>query len=384
MSESNDTLSKKLSNMATLNVNSSTPDKKRKSESDPSSPPENKVGKYEKKDLYEMGEFLFSNIIAPKIASAVEKAVTNSISKIEAQIVEIRGEQEGLTNRVSTLEKNQMDIDEIKSQVVPEVTNKVTETVNVQWKLFLTEEISKNDSMLIITCKDGSCAATTDFFGKFCSEKLKMSKEDIEKVETKSIHSSKNAKNTVFVTVGSIFQRNLCLKHSGNLTRGTYIDKNVPKRYLAKYRSMKSQAWRLRTAKNVSTKIDFEGPFLVLRYKKKESENVKYSWIIHDSYLPKAEAPKSEYTPPEGTVVTPVLDIKNLVVLSGFKSESEEEEKLAEVRGFFSKADSELLTKCEVKNASTLVLHFSSLPNECIKRYDGKMHNNNKIKLELV
>ena len=60
---------------------------------------------------------------------------------------------------------------------------------------------------------------------------------------------------------------------------------------------------------DVLTRIDFDGAYLSLRYKKKDENETKYSWTIAESFCPKPDPPCSnaKYTPSEGSVPTPVI-----------------------------------------------------------------------------
>ena len=100
-----------------------------------------------------------------------------------------------------------------------------------------------------------------------------------------------NPRLSVLVMLGSIAERNECIRQSFNLSRGINLDKYVPKRYEAQYRAFKEQAWKLRESMNVNTWIGFEDHALVLKQKEKDTEGSKFSWNIFDSWTPKVTDP---------------------------------------------------------------------------------------------
>ena len=128
-------------------------------------------------------------------------------------------EQGKMDDRIRYIELNPptIDIDQVKKDIIDQKSQNLSKSVNAQWETYLTEEIRDKEKCLIIT-------GNPEYFHKFCSEQLKMNKDDACKIEVKQIRVQKGGaqqgkgkaqkeggknKDTVCIELGHISQRNM-------------------------------------------------------------------------------------------------------------------------------------------------------------------------------
>ena len=177
-------------------------------------------------------------------------------------------------------------------------------------------------------------AETLTSFKSFCTGKLGMSTDSVEKLQIVEIRflGQKKTDNPppTLVKLGTTQERNLILRQSHNLGKGESLDKFVPKRYLSTYKKLKKEAWKLRVFLDLATNLDFNGHLLTLKYKKKDDGGMKYDWTIHTEWAPAATdsvVPQTQKTAPAtGLIPTPVLaGADNNLLLTGLKSSAGDE-----------------------------------------------------------
>ena len=390
-------------------------DTKRKNEEGTKQSPESKTPRFDGKAMEEIGKKLLEQFM-PQVGEMIRGAVSSmetKLDKMSGEFEQYRNEQgemkvslnnvveeQGkMDDRIKKLELNppSIDVDQVKKDVIDQTTQKLSKSVNAQWETFLSGEIRDKEKCLIMSGAPNMDKPTPDCFRKFCSDQLKMNKDDLCKIEIKQIRVQKGGvpkgrgqkegdknKDTVFVELGHVSQRNLCFKYVKNLDRKISLDKYVPKQYLSKYREYKETSWKLRMAHGVSTRIDFDGAEMVLRYKRKDGEGLTYSFVIHESYTPKPEQPKpkSAYTPATGSTPTPLLPPPGdelIVIMSGIQGVDKTRDK--EIMEFFTEEDRKNIINISRPSNSVATIFLKQNAKKFVERYNGKDFKEKKISL---
>lgn len=360
---------------------------KRKSECESGNNPD-KVPKIvlDKEMLLEVSQEIFQQFI-PQMQVLIDNAfskIDKKIDEVQARVANLHLGQVNLEERVNSLENvpANINLDEIKEAIMPELSANISSSTNSQWKLHLITEIEKSDRCLILKGLKPQEALNKHCFYDLCKNDLRMTADDLSRIEIVSMSATKGPKSNpiVFVTLGSVAQRNMCFKYCKNLPKQISFDKHVPRNYLAKYQEFKHLAWKLRVASNVQTRIDFEGPNLTLRYKNKDSEDSIYSWVIHSEFMPKPELPPSKplYTPASGSIPTPLIPsstLEKIGIMSNI-GQPEAGANIAEsLKSHFADSDLSNITNIEMRNPSTAVFTFVSIEHasSITVKYNGKV-----------
>ena len=117
------------------------------------------------------------------------------------------------------------------------------------------------------------------------------------------------------IRFGNPSERNHILTFSKNIEdKQISVEKDIPKAYQKEHKVFKDIAFKLRNMPemNFQTQIIFDGYYMRLRYKKKDTEHEKFHYIIHSSWKPPMEAApaeKSSLKTPTGTKATPLPGI---------------------------------------------------------------------------
>ena len=212
---------------------------------------------------------------------------------------------EKMKDDLKTELKNELK-EEVKGELKKELLNELTGDIKAdmktelsslyesQWLSMVEDEIRRHEAGLVIIGHNFQ-QVNAQQVKVFLRENLNLgARADtiaIRSVTVLSRGRGNNPRLSVLVMLGSIAERNECIRQSFNLSRGTNLDKYVPKRYEAQYRAFKEQAWKLRESLNVNTWIGFEDRALVLKQKEKDSDGSKFSWNVFDSWIPKVTDP---------------------------------------------------------------------------------------------
>ena len=370
---------------------------KRKSESSPEKDNDNPkkvaldISKVDATVLSEVGDSLMERWF-PKFQSMVSEAIaplSTKLDTLQKNVDDVKADYIDLRKKVEILEQSipppPPSVESIVEQCLPDVRKIVSENMDTNWKIFLTEEIKKTESCLIVKGMTyPSNQSLKDAFLSFCSDSLKMSKSDIESLSIKQINSTKNtAKSFVlFVTLENVSQRNLCLKHSKNLAQRISLDKQVPKQYLKKYSEMQTTAWKLRSVHQVITRVDFNGPILTLRYKSRDSDLGQFSFTIHEEYTPKPEPPKQNpaFTPAPGLLPTTTVQSSCVGIMSDLKCA--EGDNALDIAGLVLSTEDRTMVVKTTKSKKNIIFHFTT-PESCLRlteKYNNTAQNGQKIK----
>ena len=385
--------------MSMLNTKSNaseSPNLKRPPEWDKGASPENKKTLLDKHILEEIGNTWMEKFL-PKVQATVQEAAAKTDTKIDkyrTAIDDLIQGQKDILVRVERLENNPAppppSIDAIKEVLLPDIRSQMTKEFDGQWKHYLVGQISQVQNCLVINGVENAKSRAENFFSSFCENDLKMTKEDYDRLEIKDVRvtrAKENTKSSIFVSLGSVFQRNICLKHAKNLPNMVSMDKQIPKPYMQKYKEFKNIAWKLRCVHNVATRIDFDGPTLTLRHRKqKEKEDDKeFAFTIHKEYVPPMQPPvtKAAYTPKDGEIASPPLPPVDGTV--GIMTNIQGAD-IEEIMNLFNMEEKLQISEATVVNKKSAVFRFES-KKSCellIKNAKEKVLKGNKVKFALL
>lgn len=368
------TLSSPISDSMSENSYASSPALKRPPERESGESPDTKKPSTEEGVNENVGEAIMEKFFQ-KVQSAIDLASKKTEEKIESYIQSMENLKIGQTSLLERVEKLenlpsppsiQEAKEQIKDSLVPEIVEEMSKSFDGQWKHYLISQIGQVESHIVINGLEKSKADATNFFADFCEKDLKMSQEDFRTLLVKDIRISKirdNPKCTVFVSLGSVFQRNTCLKYTRNLSGSVSMDKQIPKIYMAAYKDFKEIAWKLRSVHNVSTRIDFEGPKLILRQRKHKGlgqNDVGFAFSIYKEFIPPVEQPitKAVYSPKVGETASPPIPEFDGII--SFMSNIQGAKDIEEILDVYSSQVKENILRAEIVGGKTAVFYFES------------------------
>ena len=147
------------------------------------------------------------------------------------------------------------------------------------------------------------------------------------------------------------------------------MDKQIPKIYMTAYKDFKKTAWKLRNVHNVSTRIDFEGPKLILRQRKFKDSDQKdggFAFTIYKEFIPPVEQPitKAVFAPKEGeTASPPIPDFDGIVC---FMTDIQGAQDIHEILNVFTPQAKESISRAEIVGKKAAVFYF-----DCKVSYDN-------------
>lgn len=374
-----------------------------------SEPSENSLPSRSDPEMFEKALSQFLPSIQKIIDLAVKDLKTemekdrDCVRDIAISVKELQISQVSLSERVSSIENTlesgpTVNIEAVRDAILPDLSKSISQSVHVQWTECLKQEIAMVESSLIIHGLQSQISCKKDALS-FFEEKLKISTDDIQKLNIMSVQSLGNPKNSgnessvktsCIVKLGSYTERNICLKNAYNLPKAMSIDRIVPKRYLPKFKQLKATAWQLRMAQNLMTRIEFHGHSLCLKIKRKDDGELKYSWIIHEEYSPKLDSIKP--TPPgkalssaEGTIPTPPVSkdiLSETVIFSNAQSDLPSESLLEEFKKIFSAKQNETINSVKMSNLNTFVVVCSNKDSARKLAIDFKAYKYNNSTLK--
>ena len=286
-------------------------------------------------------------------------------------------------------------IGNMAADIKTEIKEELNSLYESQWLGMVEDEIRRHEAGLVISGYNFQ-QINTQQVRVFLRDNLGLgARADtivIRSVTVLSRGKGPNPRISVLVMLGSIAERNECIKQSFNLARGVTLDKYVPKRYEAQYRAFKEQAWKLRESMNVNTWIGFENHSLVLKQKEKDIEGKKFSWTIFDQWTPKVTdpPPTQKKNGSKGSVIAAESKALNkdatskMIFFSGHKNldnVAEFEHKLKSE--FLGQEDGGLIEKVTAARRGTFVLHFrdKNAVTAFKSKYSGQEFHGGKIRL---
>ena len=89
-----------------------------------------------------------------------------------------KASQSDLTEQVINLEQrpitNDVDYDRVREEVLPSVTESLSDTIDAQWQNFLSEEMGKKENVLVIHGLKNNNISQPHGFEGFCQHALLM------------------------------------------------------------------------------------------------------------------------------------------------------------------------------------------------------------------
>ena len=281
------------------------------------------------------------------------------------------------------------------ADIKTEIKDELSSLYESQWLSMVEDEIRRHEAGLVISGHNFQ-QINTQQVRIFLKDNLALgARADtlaIRSVTVLSRGKGPNPRMSVLVMLGTIAERNECIRQSFNLARGVTLDKYVPKRYEAQYRAFKEQAWKLRESMNVNTWIGFENHSLVLKQKEKDVEGKKFSWIIFDQWTPRVTDPplnqktndrKGNLPATESKVLSKDATSK-MIFFSGHKNlDNIAEFELKLKAEFLGQEDRELIEKVTAARKGTFVLHFhdKNAISAFKTKYSGHEFHGGKIRL---
>ena len=211
---------------------------------------------------------------------------------------------------------------EIAPQIKSEMKTEVLKTVDASWKMQLAEKNKENDKCVIVFGLPVQSVPKNDAANFFKNE-LKMNQESLDKIDLRQANRLGKEKGgrppPLLLTFSHPSDRSEVFFHTKNLkNKRISVEKQVSKLYQTQYKKFKTLAHKLRNMPemNYQTDISFDGHLMQLRYKKRDSPDQKYHYIIHSEYYPPIEKAsqelKSTFSIPSGTVATPTISPETL------------------------------------------------------------------------
>ena len=300
-----------------------------------------------------------------------------TIACVVKSVGELEKNHASLSDAVSELEKKvsappPIDIESVTKAVMPELSKSVSHTFEAQWAESLKSEIREVECNLLIYGLNIDHLSSKPDVVKFFEETLKIPKDKLDSIRIESVRKlpspkdPANKKRSVMVRLGHPSDRFICYASAKNLPRGISLDMSVPKRYSKKFVEFKDTAWKIRVSQeNVSTRIDFNGPILTLKVKKKDVEGQKFSWTIYEEFMPRMVVNPPAANPPParnpvdgpGFTPTPPLDtsvISRTVLFSKIVSNLTDTALRTEFSQLFNEAHGHLISEIRLVNTTTI------------------------------
>ena len=280
--------------------------------------------------------------------SGLQSSVDDQRIKFESKLVELEGNFGKLSESVisasslNTLEIKEALVPVIKEEVIAEVKKdvkaEILPPVIATWNAIQAQKVWEHEHSLLVFGVQ-SAKPPMETAADVLTKDLKISEANMLKISVKK--ASKLGKDEgnktppLLITFGHPSERNLVLSHSKNL-QGSKINlkKSVPKNYKEAYKRFDDQSFKLRNMPglNYQVQIVFDGHFLLLRTKLRDTTENKYHYTTYWKFEPPMEAEtdqKSSIKTPVGTKASPppessVMSKANSSVFMSVKGMSED------------------------------------------------------------
>ena len=284
-------------------------------------------------------------------------------------------------------------MEEISSDIKTDVKAEISSMYEGPWLNMVEEEIRRHEAGMVISghnFEQINAQQVRYFLRNNLALGASSDTMTIKSVSVLSRGKGPNPRLSVLIMFGNIDERNECIRQSFNLARGTTLDKYVPKRYEAKYRAFKEQAWKLRESMNVNTWIGFEGHALVLKQKEKDVDAKKFSWNLFDTWTPKVTDPPPNIKKNLGNTNSAASKVIKkdatcrMLFFSGHKGVDDKAEFETKLKTeLLGQEDLELIEKISAARKGTFVLHFRDQKSITAfkNKYSGQEFLGGKIRL---
>ena len=333
-------------------------------------------------------------LLIPQMKTLINEAVGDlkkemekdrkNIADVMKSVGDLEKSQTSLSEKVVEMEKKMetqsgtIDIESIKDAVLPTLSKSVSHNFEAQWSESLKSEIREVECNLQIYGLNIEHLTSKEEVKAFFEETLKVPKDQLSSIHIESVRKNpapkdpNNKKRSVTVRLGHPSDRFVCYANAKNLPRGITLDMSVPRRYSKKFAEFKDKAWKIRVSQeNMSTRIDFNGPILTLRVKKKDKDGQKFGWIIHEEFTPKMVMNPPTSSPPlrkssdgPGLTPTPPIDmsaISHTVLFSKIASDLDDQALRSAFSQVFSESQGNLIKDIRLVNKSTIAVLCTDL-----------------------
>ena len=258
----------------------------------------------------------------------LQSSVDDTRVKFESKFVELEGTVNDLQKTVT--ENNALTTDNIKEAVLPvledniipkvkaDLKKEILGPVETAWNAIKAQEVQEHEHNLIVFNYNNTEHNMIKAAGDFLKNVMKIPEDELLKISIKQAYKLGKGKQggqpPMIVKFGHPSDRNHVLTFSKNISdKKISVEKDIPKSYQNQYKVFKEIAFKLRNMPdmNFQTQIIFDGPFMRLRYKKKDSGGERFHYVIHSSWKPPLDSSPSEPSTlrtPVGTKATPAPD----------------------------------------------------------------------------
>ena len=333
----------------------------------------------------------------------LQQSVDDTRTKFESKLVELEGTVSDLQKSVA--ENNAVTADTIKDTVIPVIENDIIPKVKADlkkeilapvesaWDAIKAQEVHDHDHNLIVfnfkTEDTNLIRAAGDFFKNV----MKVSEEDLLKLSIKQAYKLGKGKDgkppPLLIRFGHPSERNHILTFSKNINdKKISVEKDIPKSYQKQHKEFKEIAFKLRNMPDLEfqTQIIFDGPYMHLRYKRKDAQGEKYHYVIHSSWKPPLQSSPSESSSlrtPSGTKATPIPDPNTLekanaailMSLKGMTAKHTEDTLKNNFKDFLNAEHKDLVTSVKNTKRADLIIVYCvnwEASNSIANQYKGK------------
>jgi hypothetical protein len=362
------------------------------------------------REMFEQNNKDLMDKIDKKLDSKIEQGFASLTSSISTLQESMNSNNAKMENRMSVLEddftkfqdnviKNANEAkEELKASIVPivrdtipeirtKVKNDVLDAASGAWKANLADKVREHEHSAIAFGLKVSKNPMDDAHS-FLEKDLKMNRDSMSKIYMK--HAVRLGRGDgkkppgLLMTFSHPGERNLVLSCSKNL-KGTKIklEKHVPKLYQKEHKSFKNTEWKLKNmpGMNYQTQIIFDGYKMLLRYKVRDTTDVKYQYVIHSEYYPPMDQAESEIISsihiPAGSLPTPVIPTATATkaaasfFVSGMTTERTEDAFTEVFKAFVNPGDKASIVEIKLVKPNLAVIFCKSW-GDCSRIVDSK------------
>ena len=282
----------------------------------------------------------------------------------------------------------------LRESLLPDLEKSLSKNIDLQWKETLRNEILTAETDLILNGIESEKMKNGSDFLSFCKQSLKLDDVSLAKINVLSVNpmvraNQKDKKPSILIKLAHFSERNICLKNSFNLPKGSSIDRSVPKRYLQKYKELKTKAWKIRTSQSLKTRIDFEGHMLCLKVRKRDEGTIKYGWTIHEEFSPSPSSVPPKYTSKvqPGLTPTPPLSLEKLsktIIFTNIVSSLKKDDLFVCFEKLFDKKDEIERIHMVNENTFTVECKEAEIAKKLKSKFQDFLFQDRKIKTELA
>ena len=206
--------------------------------------------------------------------------------------------------------------------------------MEANWNAMKSQEVQEHERNMIVFNYNPTDNNLVKAAGEFLKTVMKVPETDLLKVSIKHAFQLGKGKAgkppPLLIKFGHPGERNHILNFSKNIAdKKISVEKDIPKPYQKQHKVFKEIGFKLRNMPEMEyqTQIIFDGHYMRLRFKQKDTKDEKFHYIFHSSWKPEMEATpevKSSLITPAVTTATPttassILDKANASVFMTLK-----------------------------------------------------------------